>query len=131
MARELFTIAEVLTITTGKLVAPEGMDAVYRVIGWMTKDKHVTTLGLLAYAKKCKNAILEQYPELIGIKAPSAPESWSDDQLERYYSQWVDLVSREVCRKFYAIAQIDVKYKSDFTIFHEVRTRGVDYSKDY
>ena len=130
MTRELFAIADVLCITTGRLISPRGIDAVYDIVGWMIKDRSVTTLGLLAHSAECKKAILNQYPELLDfVEAPAPIESYSSDELQEYYDRWIESVSREVSRKFYAIAQIDVQYKSDLRIWDDVKNKSVDYTK--
>lgn len=64
MKTKQFHLGDVLSITTGMLVSPRHMDGVYDILSFMTDDPGLTTLGLLAVNDKCKEALLQQFPDL-------------------------------------------------------------------
>lgn len=84
-----FPLDEVLTITTGKLVARRRMDAVYDVLGFLTGDQ-LFTHQLPRALDACLPAVLEQHPDLVEVTAdgvPSDPEliwPWLDAMEDRY-----------------------------------------------
>lgn len=66
----LFSLDKILSVTTGRLVSRNHMDGLYEILGFMSGDEHITTIGLLAVSNACKNALLEQHPALAEIQAP-------------------------------------------------------------
>lgn len=67
-----FHIGDVLSITTGRLISPRGMDGIYDILGYMTDDSPFTT-QLGRFAEECK-PYLEQ---LLG-EAIKVPETITD-----------------------------------------------------
>jgi len=71
-----FHIGDVLSITTGRLVSPRGIDGVYDILGYMTDDSPYTT-QLGRFAEECLPYLEKQLGE--GIKPFSkVPESVKD-----------------------------------------------------
>jgi len=68
----MFPLDEVLTITTGRLVARRHMDAVYEVLNFLTGDNLMTHQLLLAL-DHCLPLVLEQHPDLAAIKPVDVP----------------------------------------------------------
>ena len=64
-----FDLSEVLSITEGSLVSSRHMDGIYDILGYMTGES-LFTHALPRAAETCAPAILEQHPNLVGIKAP-------------------------------------------------------------
>lgn len=58
-----FSILECLNVSTGRLLTE--MDDIYRVMGHVVDDPHITTIGLAACADQAKKGILSACPELI------------------------------------------------------------------
>jgi hypothetical protein len=46
------------------------MDGLYEILGFMSGDGHITTLGLLAVSDMCRDELLKQYPFLAEIPEP-------------------------------------------------------------
>ena len=61
-----FPLGEILTVTTGKLVARRMMDGVYDILNSMT-GANLYTHQLPAAAEECRPFLLEQYPQLGNI----------------------------------------------------------------
>lgn len=64
-----FPLADILTMTTGRLLSPRRMDAVYDLANWMTGD-NLMTHQLPRAADACGPALLAQHPQLQGIEPP-------------------------------------------------------------
>ncbi len=65
----LFDLGDILTITTGRLVASRHMAAVYEVLDFMTGDK-LFTHQLPRAGRECAPRILEQHPALAAVVEP-------------------------------------------------------------
>jgi hypothetical protein len=59
-----FSIDKILSVSTGRLVARNHMDGVYEILGYMTNDPGISTIGLMVVAKDCEQEILRQHPQL-------------------------------------------------------------------
>jgi hypothetical protein len=68
-----FHIGDVLSITTGRLVSPEHIDGVYKILNWMTRD-NLCTHQLPRVSEECEPWLLRWFPEL------SKAETWQLDQ---------------------------------------------------
>ena len=58
-----FSLGDVLSITTGRLLSERRMDGIYDILNWMTGD-NLFTHQLPRAAKECKPWLIEQYPQL-------------------------------------------------------------------
>src|SRR5882724_2028097 len=58
-----FHICDVLSVTTGILVSPRGMDGVYEILNWMTGES-LYTHQLPRVCRKATPVLLAAYPEL-------------------------------------------------------------------
>lgn len=69
-----FPIADVLTITTGRLLAPDLMTSVYRVLDFLTGDQLMThQLGRALEARRPQ--VIEQHPWLGELHAPPGDDA--------------------------------------------------------
>lgn len=66
---KIFELGDVLTITTGRLVARRGMDAVYDILNYMTDDE-LYTHQLPRAGRECSPYLLRQFPQLAQIRVP-------------------------------------------------------------
>lgn len=64
-----FPLDEVLTVTTGCLVARRHMDAVYEILNYLTGD-NLSTHQLPRAAEHCASALKEQHPDLFDLDVP-------------------------------------------------------------
>lgn len=64
-----YALADILTITTGRLLSPRGIEAVYDLANWMTAD-YLLTHQLPRAADTCAPALLDQHPQLRGVEPP-------------------------------------------------------------
>ena len=72
-----FPLADVLTITTERLLSYDHMDGVYRILNYLTGD-NLFTHQLGRAAEACRPAVLEQHPQLVDVAPPEgidAPDS--------------------------------------------------------
>lgn len=58
-----FHIGDILSVTTGYLVSPEGMGGVYEILGYMTGES-LFTHQLPRAAEACRGPLLTQHPQL-------------------------------------------------------------------
>jgi hypothetical protein len=58
-----FSLGDVLSITTGRLLSERHMDGVYDILNWMTGD-NLYTHQLPRDGKACEPWLIEQYPQL-------------------------------------------------------------------
>ncbi|NUU26024.1 MAG: hypothetical protein HOV68_31675 [Streptomycetaceae bacterium] len=64
-----YTLADILTMTTGRLLTPRGVEAVYDLANWMTGD-NLFTHQLPRAAEACGPALLDQHPQLRDVAPP-------------------------------------------------------------
>lgn len=64
-----FHLGEVLSVTTGYLLSPDGIDGVYRILNWMTRDK-LFTHQLPRAARECAPFLRRCFPALAAISPP-------------------------------------------------------------
>lgn len=89
----IFHLGDILSVTTGVLVAPDHMTAVYRILDFLVGEK-LWTHQLGRAADAAKPWMLEQLPWLAAIDASSVTAdnwmSWLKAQAERY-GAWHEL----------------------------------------
>jgi hypothetical protein len=76
-ARE-FDLADILSITTGRLLSRRHIDGVYDILNHLTGD-NLMTHQLPRAAETCRPALLAQHPQLDGVQPPedmAVPELW-------------------------------------------------------
>jgi hypothetical protein len=90
-----FPIDEILTVTTGRLVAHRGMDAVYEILNFLTGE-NLYTHQLVRAAPICAKFILQVYPELAKISTTDLDEllkKYSDPK--QAVNEWVEEIRKE------------------------------------
>lgn len=93
MTARSFHLGDILTVTTGILVAPRGVDALYDLLNYMTGD-NLFTHQLPRAAEECAPALRTQFPDLAAVQPPTFDsaaqvESWLAEQVARYGSERV------------------------------------------
>lgn len=84
-----FHLGDILTITTGLLVTPNGMGGVYSILNWMTGD-NLYTHQLPRAGEECQGPLLKQHPDLADVDVPDEFESkehvfaWLAEQVARF-----------------------------------------------
>jgi hypothetical protein len=63
MEMKKFHLGDVLSVTTGRLLSPRGMDGIYDILSFMT-GCHLFTHQLPRASDVCKPYLLEQFPQL-------------------------------------------------------------------
>lgn len=71
-----FNLGDVLSVTTGYLVSPRGVDALYDVVNFMTGD-NLFTHQLPRGMDEAKPHILAQHPDLASAAVPEG--GWPDE----------------------------------------------------
>ncbi|MFF8178464.1 hypothetical protein [Streptomyces chartreusis] len=85
-----FALADILTMTTGRLLSSRHMEGVYDIANWMTGD-NLMTHQIPRAADACGKALLAQHPQLTDVAPPDdidAPDlmAWLSDT-ERQHGQ--------------------------------------------
>lgn len=84
-----FALGDILSASTGYLVSPRGVEALYDVLGFMTGDT-LWTHQLPRAADECKPHILAQHPDLAGVEVPAEFDGkahvwrWLAEQVDRF-----------------------------------------------
>lgn len=84
-----FHLGDILSITTGRLVSPDHMDGIYRIIDYMTGVPHFTR-QLPRGAEACKPHLFEQHSWLSGVIPPvqfrdkTHVDTWLSEMVGRY-----------------------------------------------
>jgi hypothetical protein len=85
--KKAFPLGTVLSITTGCLLAPNGIEGVYGILNWMTQDS-LYTHQLPRVGKECMPWILKQHPKLVDVDASGVNgenwRAWLTDQILRF-----------------------------------------------
>lgn len=68
--RKIFPLDEVLSVSTGYVVAERNVDAMYDLMGHLTGDDGISTLGLVGAAKTCAAELKKQFPALERVANP-------------------------------------------------------------
>lgn len=89
MSARTFDLGDVLSITTGRLVSPRHMDAIYDLLNFMTGD-NLFTHQLPRASEECAPRILEQHPDLADVPVPEQFDDeahvlrWLAEQIDRF-----------------------------------------------
>lgn len=87
LATRTFHLGDILTVTTGCFVTPNGVDALYALLNWMTGD-NLLTHQLMRAGDEAAPRLLEQHPDLAGIRVPA---EWSEGEVSREtVMAWLD-----------------------------------------
>lgn len=84
-----FHLGDILSVTTGCLVAPRRMEAMYDLLDYMTGDS-LLTHQLPRACAECAPALLAQHPQLANVSVPEAFDGeahvwlWLGEQVERF-----------------------------------------------
>lgn len=84
-----FHLGDVLTVTTGRFLCPDGVDGLYKILGWMTGES-LMTHQLMRAGDECREPLLAQHPDLAYVEVPddfeseSAVRAWLADQVAFY-----------------------------------------------
>jgi hypothetical protein len=72
-----FHLGEVLSVTTGRLVAPGHIGAVHALLDFMTRDT-LFTHQLPRAMRECRPELLRQHPKLAGVPVPEGFDGEAD-----------------------------------------------------
>lgn len=90
-------LGDILSVTTDRLVSPDHIGGVYRILNHMTGD-NLMTHQLPAAAEAMKPQLVAQFPTLAAIQAPESfrdeahVHSWLADQVAAH-GEWHDVVA--------------------------------------
>lgn len=88
-ATRSFHLGDVLSVTTGRFLAPGGIDAVQKLLDFMTGDS-VFTHQIPRVVSECEPRLLEQHPQLRDLDVPefdgdrAAVDAWLAEQVARF-----------------------------------------------
>ena len=82
-----FHLGDILSVTTGKLIAPGGIGAIYDILNYMTTD-NLFTHQIPRACRECSPWLLRQHPQLSEIIVPTLDantwRAWLDEQVRKY-----------------------------------------------
>jgi hypothetical protein len=92
-----FHIGDILSVTTGRLVAPNHMQAIYELLDFMTGDSNFTH-QLPRVSQECAPELLRQHPDLANVEVPDefgepigeSVDAWLAEQVATY-GVWRDV----------------------------------------
>lgn len=90
MTTKTFPLGTVLSITTGYLLAPNGIGNVYEILNWMTGD-NLYTHQLPRVSRECKPFLLRQFPQLASVDASGV----TPENFQARMAEWVKLHGNE------------------------------------
>lgn len=70
-----FHIGDVLSIVPGRLLSPDHMGGVYKILEWMTGQEGLMTHQLPRVSRECEPYLREQFPELTSEEVPDTINS--------------------------------------------------------
>jgi hypothetical protein len=82
-----FHLGDILSITTDRLVSPEHVGGVYKILNWMTGEE-LMTHQLPRASRECEGPLLEQHPQLAGVVVPDFGGG-DRDELELRVMAWL------------------------------------------
>ena len=86
----LFHLSDILSITTGRLVSNRGMEGVYEILNFMTRD-NLFTHQLGRASLECKPELLNQHPQLSTVTGddvtPDNFNIWIEEQCSEFGEQ--------------------------------------------
>jgi hypothetical protein len=99
---KIFHLGDVLSVITGRLVSPRGMEGIYDILNFLSSEE-LFTRQLPRAARECKPFLLDQYPQfgtpeideainildrrLEGVKDENRKQvvlEWLKEQVEKY-----------------------------------------------
>lgn len=83
-----FDLSDVLTVTTGALISTRQVDGLYDIMGYVTGDESISTIGLAMMADSAKQTILQQHPQLASVTFPDIKKVAASDR-EKFISDWL------------------------------------------
>ncbi len=90
-----FHLGDVLSVTTGWVLSPEGMSGLYEILNYMT-DSDLNTMALCRAADQCSPKLLEQFPQFATSDFQAAFEEYKQlaeaatrDDVKSVAQQWV------------------------------------------
>jgi hypothetical protein len=85
-----FHLGDVLSVTTGLMLSPTGMDGIYEILNWMTGE-NLMTHQLPRAGDECIGPLLAQHPDLAEVQVPAGVldteatyRAWMDEQVARF-----------------------------------------------
>lgn len=89
-----FHLGDVLSVTTERLLSPDGIDGLYRILNYMTGDK-LYTHALPRASRECAPYLQAAFPALAAETASDVTrENWRDWLAAAVlkYGEWFDVV---------------------------------------
>lgn len=82
-----FHLGDVLTVTTGRFLCPEGVGGLYKILNWMTGES-LMTHQLIRAGEECREPLLAQHPDLAYVDVPDDLEG--EEAVRRWLAGEVD-----------------------------------------
>lgn len=117
MSIRTFPLDEILSASTGRLVADRHIDSMYDLIGHVTGDRGITTIGIAAMAKPVREFLLQEFPHLTNVETSSLDRglAFASTKRDREVSNilsmaacrlWVDRMARRISQANFDVPQM-------------------------
>lgn len=126
MATKQFHVGDLLSVTTGRIVARRHVDALYDLLGHMTGDSPFTH-QLPRFGDECKPWLYRWFPELESVDDGILGDMIDIHGPEKGCETWVDaMVSSRGIREWYDVPQIPKDDHSRRCPIEELRQMAPD-----
>lgn len=117
MTTRTFPLDEVLSASTGRLVADRHMDALYDLFGHVLNDQGISTIGLACMADTVRQFLLQQFPELANVETESLDRGLEaaflrqKDEVQKILAMsacrlWVDRMAERIGKTSFDVPQM-------------------------
>jgi hypothetical protein len=104
-----FNVGTVLSITTERMLSPDGIDGVRQICNFMTGEK-LCTHHLVRAGKTCKPILLAQYPVFSGEAINHALEKLNEYLAKDSFLDWLKTEIYPITGEWIEIHPLDVPY---------------------
>jgi hypothetical protein len=89
-----FDIGDILTVMTGSLVSPDGVDGIYKILNHLTGED-LMTHQLPRASREAEQILRERYPDLAAVEIPAWGFGPTDtaDQRRATVMTWLDTIA--------------------------------------
>ena len=119
-----FHVGDILSIITGRLVSPRGIEGVYDILGYMTNDTPYTT-QLGRFGEECRPYLRQQFDEVLAAFY-EPPEEATQSTLSTY--KWLGEMGHTLGESLLAVKPIS---ESDHAVLDPITELTLDHGSDF
>lgn len=117
MSTKTFHIGDILSVTHDRLVSPDHIGGVYKILGWMVGED-LMTHQLPRVSRECEPALREQHPDLMAVTIPDFdfPPGATKDERAAIVLGWL----AEVVAEYGETREVEPLSKGDHTVIDPI-----------